>query len=94
MDTLQAILAQAVMDAIPEAERSEIFTKALHDYLFKLDSNNDSPLSRAFRDALKRLTSDEHQDELREKAIEAFKLMLEDGNFIRKLSENMQRGPR
>ena len=57
-DVLQAALAQAITNAVPAEMQTEIFTRALKEYLFTAGRGEKSPISTAFQEALKRATSD------------------------------------
>ena len=95
---LQAVLAKAVLDAVPQAVRDDVFRKALEEHLFRMDDRGNSPLSETFRksldEAVRRLAQDvveapENMEKIREFMQSAFDAALDDPVFVKVLKDKL-----
>ncbi len=57
-DILQVALSKAITEAVPPEMQKEIFSRALHEHLFKTNRDGRSPISEAFQRALDDATRD------------------------------------
>ena len=99
-DLLTAALTKAVMDGInPETQR-DIFTRALYSHLFQPTRPNETgtPLTYAFDRALngavtkvaeKMMEEEPYRTQIREAIHDALDAMMEDGSFVKKLTERV-----